>query len=112
MLTDQAVLVWLLQGPPTDPAFYEAWDHLGPQAILVAVIVGGSLLFWRLLKRAWEVADRLDAENTNLTRQNEHMSLEGMTAVRDFTGRLRDLERELGDLKLELARKDPGKSQA
>lgn len=100
-------LTWLslFQAPPTDAGFYEAWDQLGPQAILVAVLVAGGFLFWRLLKRSWDTEDRLDAENTNLTRQNEHMALEGMNAIRDFTTLLRELEKELGALKIEIATK-------
>lgn len=107
MLLFLAELAVLWQAPPTDAGFYEAWDQLGPQAILVAVIVAGSFLFWRLLKRAWDTEDRLDTENTSLTRQNEHMALEGMNAIRDFTGLLRELEKELAALKIEVARKEP-----
>jgi uncharacterized protein HemX len=107
------------------PEFFAGWDRVGIVGILVAVVavsgwlgVSGRVVPGQQLAEEKAARSRLIDENITLTRQNEHMALDSLSAVRDFTGELRRLsekneglaqilgaaQKELADLRTEIAR--------
>jgi hypothetical protein len=97
------IVVGVLQAPAADPTFFQAWQDVGVVGILVAVLTFGGWVYNRLLAREQARADTLDTENTNLVRQNEHMSLEAIRAVRELSGELKELNEEVSKLRQEVA---------
>lgn len=93
----------MAQTPPVDPSFYSSFERMGIVAMLVAIICFGTWFFMRLLNRESARADRLDAENSELTRSHERMSVDAITAVREMSREIDTLKGEVGSLEKQLS---------